>query len=240
MSHKVNDLYNWFSQFNDRTIKIKSNSLGFEIDLNKRSLLHLIGVHYIFKNPKFLRGSDLINEVINKGYDDKKIIGLIAKNNPNMVRAFKVRTKYLRPFLENLENARLVEMTKNNTKIKSNYLAMQSKDKDFLLLGLASNDYEDYFETFIVRQDDLYFKNTTINEPVKSITEILDDGTEVPFSFSEEKQKQYQLENNKNNQTINKQKSFKDEMISWQEKASDLNKTEIDANKKELYQGRDL
>lgn len=240
MSHKVNDLYNWFSQFNDRAIKIKSNNLNFEVNLNKRSLLHLIGVHYIFKNPKFLRGSDLIKEVINKGYDDKKIIGLIAKNNPHMVRSFKVRTKNLRPFLENLENARLVEMTKNNTKLKSNYLAMQSKDKDLLLLGLVRNDYEDYFETFIIENSDSYFKNTTINEPVKSITEILDDGTEVPFSFSEEKQKQYQLENNKSNQIINKKTSFRDEMISWQEKANDLNKIEIDTNKKELGQGRDL
>ncbi|WP_099950152.1 PBECR4 domain-containing protein [Ezakiella peruensis] len=237
MSHKVNDLYNWFSQFNDRIIKIKSDSLGFEVNLNKRSLLHLIGVHYIFKNPKFLRGSDLIKEVINKGYDDKKIIGLIAKNNPHMIRSFKVRTKNLKPFLENLENARLVEMTKNNTKLKSNYLAMQSKDKDLLLLGLASSDYEDYFETFIIENSDSYFKNTTINEPVKSITEILDDGTEVPFSFSKEKQKQYQLENN---QTINKKTSFRNEMISWQEKANDLNKIEIDTNKKELDQGRDL
>lgn len=237
MSYYVNDLYKWFSQFDSRTIKIKGESTNFEVELNKKSLLHLIGVHYISKNSKHLRGSDLINKVIKTDYDDQKIADLISKNNPQMVGSFRSRLNNLKPFLEDLENARIVEMTKSNTKLKSDYLALQTKNNRVLLLALGSNYYEDYFETFIVRQDDLYFKNTTINEPVKSITEILDDGTEVPFSFSEEKQKQYQLENN---QTINKKTSFRDEMISWQEKANDLNKIEIDTNKKELDQGRDL
>lgn len=237
MSYYVNDLYKWFSQFDNRTIKIKGESTNFEIELNKKSLLHLIGVHYISKNPKHLRGSDLVNKVIKNDYDDQKIVDLILKNNPQMVGSFRSRLNNLKPFLEDLENARIVEMTKSNTKLKSDYLALQTKNNKVLLLALGNNYYEDYFETFIVRQDDLYFKNTTINEPIKSITEILDDGTEVPFSFSEEKQKQYQLENN---QTINKKTSFRDEMISWQEKANDLNKIEIDTNKKELDQGRDL
>lgn len=237
MSYYVNDLYKWFSQFDNRTIKIKGESTNFEIELNKKSLLHLIGAHYISKNPKHLRGSDLVNKVIKNNYDDQEIVGSILKNNPQMVGSFRSRLNNLKPFLEDLENARIVEMTKSNTKLKSDYLALQTKNNRVLLLALGSNYYEDYFETFIVRQDDLYFKNTTINEPVKSITEILDDGTEVPFSFSEEKQKQYQLENN---QTINKKTSFRDEMIGWQEKANDLNKIEIDTNKKELDKERDL
>lgn len=240
MSYYVNDMYKWFSKFNNRTIKIKGEELNFEIELNKKSLLHLMGVHYISKNYNYLRGSDLIKKVIGGNYDDQKIIEEISKNNPQMVNSFKNRLINLRPFLENLENARLVEMTKSNTKLRSNYLAMQVKNNETLLLGLASNEYEDYFETFIIEKSNAYFMNTTINEPVKSITEILDDGTEVPFSFSEEKQKQYQLENNKGNQTINKKKSFRDEMISWQEKANDSNKTEININKKDLDQGRDL
>lgn len=191
MSYYVNDLYKWFSKFNNKTLKIKGEELNFEIELNKKSLLHLIGVHYISKNSKYLRGSDLIKKVIGGNYNDQKIIEQISRNNPQMVDSFKTRLSNLKPFLENLENARLVEVTKSNTKLKSNYLALQSRDKDFLLLGLASNDYEDYFETFIIENSNSYFKNTTINEPVKSITEILDDGTEVPFSFDEEKQKIY-------------------------------------------------
>ena len=248
MSYYVNDLYKWFSKFNNKTLKIKGEELNFEVELNKKSLLHLIGVHYISKNSKYLRGSDLIKKVIEGNYNDQKIIEQISRNNPQMVNSFKSRLSSLKPFLENLENARLVEVTKGNTKLKSNYLALQSKDKDFLLLGLASNDYEDYFETFIIENSDSYFKNTTINEPVKSITEILDDGTEVPFSFDEEKERIYNQARlnreikkyddiRRNNRLTEEPKSLVNEMKKLGKQAKESNK---DMNNKEINKDMEI
>ena len=132
-------------------------------------------------------------------------------------------------------------MTNKGSKLKSKYLAYKMQDGKNCFIGIASNNIEDYFETFIVRQDDLYFKNTTINEPIKSITEILDDGTEVPFSFDEEKERIYSQARlnrkikkyddiRRNNRLAEEPKSLVNEMKKLGKQAKESNK---DMNNKE-------
>lgn len=79
-------------------------------------------------------------------------------------------------------------MTNKSTNIKSNFLGVDLDNSNYRMLGIVSTPYDNYLETFLIQDNDLYFRNSKIEDPVISITEILEDGKEKLFSFDEDRQ----------------------------------------------------
>lgn len=185
MKNKVQETIKWWNKFNQENISISGKTINFKIKINDNSLPHLLGIQYINKNPKVSRGKDLLNFVIKNKLSDNEIYSLIQKHNPNYLDNVHDRINNFRTFMENLETGRIVEMTNPNTRLKSNYLIVQTEDNYIMQLGIKNIGYEDVFETFIVEKDDIYFKNTTINEPIISIEKYNENGELEKFSFIE-------------------------------------------------------
>lgn len=122
-----------------------------------------------------------------KNLSDEEIYKNIEKNNPNRLELVKSRVEHFKYFMENLENAYLYEQTHPETKIKSDYLLVDMRDGNYLQLGIGNNGLEDYFETFIVRHDDHYFKDSQIKEQVEGLYRLDESMTPVPFSFDVER-----------------------------------------------------
>ncbi|MFA9492324.1 PBECR4 domain-containing protein [Streptococcus sp. E17BB] len=183
MTNHIQKIFDWYKQFNKSDILIKSKSLEFEIGLNEKQLPHLLGLHYISK--EHLRGSKLYSRI--RRLSDEEIFSRIQENNPSKITMVKDRVKNFRFFMENLENAYAYEQTHPETKITSDYLLVDTQDGNYLQLGIANNGIEDYLETFIVRKDDSYFKDSQIKEQVEGLYRLDESMIPVPFSFDLEK-----------------------------------------------------
>ena len=100
----------------------------------------------------------------------------------------------------NLDKASIVEVTNPKTKIKSHHFILHSLDEKYLQLGIARGDASDYLETFLVSSNDVFFRDTTINEAITGIYRYDDDNNLIPFSFDAEKaeklEKEYREQNN--------------------------------------------
>ena len=185
MNNTVQDTIKWWNKFNQENISISGKTTNFKIKINDNSLPHLLGIQYINENYKVARGKDLLNYVSKNRLSDEKIYSLIQKNNPELLDSVKNRIDSFKFFMENLEKGMIVEMTNPNTRIKSNFLIVQTEDNCIMQLGIKDIGYEDVFETFFIRQDNDYFKNTTLNEPIISIQKYNEKGELEKFSFRE-------------------------------------------------------
>lgn len=201
MSYEIKNLLNWFKNFDNNIIAIKTENHTFNLDISIKYLPHLLGLHYTGICKKgFLLYDDL------KEKTDEDIYQLIYKNNIQMVKSVKNRIKYFKYFIENIENSTLYEVTKKNTKIKSNYLMLKIKDNKSLQLCIVTNDiYGDYFETFIVDKSDKYYQNSNIKEKIISI-ERWDEKKLVPFSFKNFFQNEQKEREKIMNKTFDKEK----------------------------------
>lgn len=203
MSTKIKEIFDWYKKFDNIDLLIKTETKNFNININTKALSHILGLQY--SSEAKLKGRALYNYIKDKS--DDEIYKLINRNNGDMLESVQNRINYFQPFMENLENAILFEQTNENSKIKSLFLLVELEDTKFLQLGIATDrDDLDYLETFIVRNDDLYIANSTIQENIISIERYEDDEL-VPFSFNEEKNKillqEYQ-EKNKTEEEIEK------------------------------------
>lgn len=117
--NKIREIYNWYKEFNNKEIIIQTENKNLEIKINEKALPHLLGIHYI--DPKISKrtGSQLI-EFIKNHSDDNDSYNLILKNNPYIFNNVQNRIDNFREFMENLENAILVENTYNSM-IKSQH-----------------------------------------------------------------------------------------------------------------------
>lgn len=189
MSNKIQDILKWYNNFNKEDIVITTNTNTFELEISNKRLPHLLGMQYVSKPP--LRGHRLYEFIKDKS--DTEIYNLIGKNNSEMLNSIKDRVENFKYFMENLENAILVEQTHPSTKINSDHLLVEVNENKYLQIGIARDREDtDYFETFIVRNDTIYFDDTTITEPVISI-EKYDNDELVPFSFDRKKELQLLL-----------------------------------------------
>lgn len=193
MSNRIKEILNWFSNFNKTDVVIKTESKEFEIGLRNSTLPHLLGLHYSSERP--LKGSRLYNAI--KRLSDEQIYHNIEQHHPSKLEMVKSRVDNFQYFMENLESATLYEQTHPETKIKSDFLLVDIDDKQYLQLGLANNGGEDYLETFIVRHDDSYFKDSQIKEQVEGLYRLDDDMLPVPFSFDLEKNRQLEAQRQK-------------------------------------------
>ena len=132
-----------------------------------------------------MRGRNILRQIEKNNFTEKNILDSVEKNNSEYLDAVKDRINNFKPFMENLETGRIVEMTNSNTSIKSNYLIVQTEDNCIMQLGIKDIGYEDVFETFFIRQDNDYFKNTSLNEPIISIQRYNEKGELEKFSFRE-------------------------------------------------------
>ena len=185
--NSIQNILNWYNNFNNKTINIVGLEKEFTIDIDNKNLAHLLGLQYI-NNTGSIKGRRLYNYIKNSNLSDEQIYQSIASTNPSKLSSVRDRVDNIVGFLKNLHNAKIYEMTNVNSRIKSKFLGVDINDASIRMLGIASTDYEDYLETFLVRTDDLYFRNSQIEDPVISITEILADGKEKLFSFDENRQ----------------------------------------------------
>lgn len=196
MENRIINIIEWFNKYDNSEIKIVSKNKEFAIKLNINALPHLLGLQYAYKNPTNVRGKNILRQIEKENYSDSDILKNIEINNPDRLDSVKDRVKYFKAFMENLEQSNVVEMTNPKTRLKSNYLMIQIDDNTVMQLGIKNLDYEDVFETFIIEKDNLYFKDTTINEKVISIEKYNEDGELEPFSFKEnsdiEKENEYE------------------------------------------------
>ena len=185
MNNKVQETIKWWNKYNHENISINGEKTSFKVKINDNSLPHLLGIQYINRNSKSQKGKDLLNYVIKNRLSDDEIYSLIQNNNSEYLDKVKDRINNFKSFMENLENGRIVEMTNPNTRLKSNYLIVQTEGNYIMQLGIKDIGYEDVFETFFIRQDDDYFKDTSLNEPIISIERYNENGELEKFSFKD-------------------------------------------------------
>lgn len=196
--NKIKNIIKWFEDFDNKNIKIVGLENEFQIKLNINALPHLLGLHYINKNYRKTSGRDLLSYLNKSTISDSEILNKIKFNNRNQLINVQARINNLVPFLKNLHNSNIYEMTNKSTNINSDFLGVDLDSSNYRMLGIVSTPFDDYLETFLVRKDDLYFRNSKIEDPVISITEILEDGSEKMFSFD----KNRQLKLDKMNQSL--------------------------------------
>ena len=156
--NEVQGLMKWWGVHSQKTINIKSKNHSFDLKILKTRLPHLLGLHYMKEDPKNVTGIDLLNEIYDKNLKNKDIFKNIKANQNDLV-LFKVKNRILnfKNFMENLENAEIVENTsKNMNKIKY-FIITPNKNNNYFMLGIGNNGKENYIGTFIL-DSDRYFK----------------------------------------------------------------------------------
>lgn len=186
MSRKIQEILEWYSKFNKSDVIVKSKNHEFEFSIEDKQLPHLLGLHYA--PNQYLKGSKLYNFV--RSRTDEQLYGLIKENNPSKLQMVAARVENFKFFMENLENSFVYEQTHPETKLKSEFLLVDLQDGSYLQLGIGNNGVEDYLETFIVRHDDSYFKDSQIKEQVEGLYRLDDAMIPVPFSFNLERNRQ--------------------------------------------------
>lgn len=186
--NKIKNIIKWFENFDNKNIKIVGLENEFQIKLNINALPHLLGLHYINKNYRKTSGRDLLSYLKRAEVSDDEILKKVELNNKSQFMRVQARINNIVPFLKNLQNSTIFEMTNKSTNIKSNFLGVDLDSSNYRMLGIVSTPYDNYLETFLIQDNDLYFRNSKIEDPVISITEILEDGKEKLFSFDEDRQ----------------------------------------------------
>ena len=214
MAHKVQKIFEWFKQFNKIDIKIQGNTKEFDIELGNKYLPHLLGLQYMNDSSSSIRGYALYKYIEKNNFSDKEILEKVKNNNPHMEEAVKNRIETFQEFMENIENAFIVERSipDSKTNIKSNYFIVQSKGNDFLHLGIKQENIgsfisefditpkkDSWLETYFSRNNITYFQDSKIIEEIKGLYKYNEDKQEFEkFAFTG-KEIKYEKENNLEN-----------------------------------------
>ena len=214
MAHKVQKIFEWFKQFNKIDIKIQGETKEFDIELGNKYLPHLLGLQYMNDSSSSIRGYALYKYIEKNNFSDKEILEKVKNNNPRMEEAVKNRIETFQEFMENIENAFIVERSipDSKTNIKSNYFIVQSKGNDFLHLGIKKENIgsfisefditpkkDSWLETYFSRNNITYFQDSKIIEEIKGLYKYNEDKQEFEkFAFTG-KEIKYEKENNLEN-----------------------------------------
>lgn len=178
MTYKVQEIFQWFENFEGKGILISGDTKEFYIELSKTYLPHLLGLHYMNTQRNSLKGGILYNYVKKNNFSDDEILDRIRKSknsiNMNSVRA---RINSFQTFMENIDHACIVENTKKNSKIRSDHFVIRTEDNRIQHLGILDtggfNEVVSFdivsLETYFNRGDDRYYQNSSIMEPVKKV-----------------------------------------------------------------------
>ena len=214
MAYKVQKIFEWFKQFNKIDIKIQGETKEFDIELGNKYLPHLLGLQYMNDSSSSIRGYALYKYIEKNNFSDKEILEKVKNNNPRMEEAVKNRIETFQEFMENIENAFIVERSipDSKTNIKSNYFIVQSKGNDFLHLGIKQENIgsfisefditpkkDSWLETYFSRNNITYFQDSKIIEEIKGLYKYNEDKQEFEkFAFTG-KEIKYEKENNLEN-----------------------------------------
>ena len=214
MAHKVQKIFEWFKQFNKIDIKIQGETKEFDIELGNKYLPHLLGLQYMNDSSSSIRGYALYKYIEKNNFSDKEILEKVKNNNPRMEEAVKNRIETFQEFMENIENAFIVERSipDSKTNIKSNYFIVQSKGNDFLHLGIKQENIgsfisefditpkkDSWLETYFSRNNITYFQDSKIIDEIKGLYKYNEDKQEFEkFAFTG-KEIKYEKENNLEN-----------------------------------------
>ena len=214
MAHKVEKIFEWFKQFNKIDIKIQGETKEFDIELGNKYLPHLLGLQYMNDSSSSIRGYALYKYIEKNNFSDKEILEKVKNNNPRMEEAVKNRIETFQEFMENIENAFIVERSipDSKTNIKSNYFIVQSKGNDFLHLGIKQENIgsfisefditpkkDSWLETYFSRNNITYFQDSKIIEEIKGLYKYNEDKQEFEkFAFTG-KEIKYEKENSLEN-----------------------------------------
>ena len=214
MAYKVQKIFEWFKQFDKNDIKIKGETKEFDIELGNKYLPHLLGLQYMNDSSSSIRGYALYKYIEKNNFSDKEILEKVKNNNPRMEEAVKNRIETFQEFMENIENAFIVERSipDSKTNIKSNYFIVQSKGNDFLHLGIKQENIgsfisefditpkkDSWLETYFSRNNITYFQDSKIIEEIKGLYKYNEDKQEFEkFAFTG-KEIKYEKENNLEN-----------------------------------------
>ena len=214
MAHKVQKIFEWFKQFNKIDIKIQGETKEFDIELGNKYLPHLLGLQYMNDSSSSIRGYALYKYIEKNNFSDKEILEKVKNNNPHMEEAVKNRIETFQEFMENIENAFIVERSipDSKTNIKSNYFIVQSKGNDFLHLGIKQENIgsfisefditpkkDSWLETYFSRNNITYFQDSKIIEEIKGLYKYNEDKQEFEkFAFTG-KEIKYEKANNLEN-----------------------------------------
>ncbi|WP_336160794.1 PBECR4 domain-containing protein [Fusobacterium polymorphum] len=214
MAHKVQKIFEWFKQFNKIDIKIQGETKEFDIELGNKYLPHLLGLQYMNDSSSSIRGYALYKYIEKNNFSDKEILEKVKNNNPRMEEAVKNRIETFQEFMENIENAFIVERSipDSKTNIKSNYFIVQSKGNDFLHLGIKQENIgsfisefditpkkDSWLETYFSRNNITYFQDSKIIEEIKGLYKYNEDKQEFEkFAFTG-KEIKYEKENSLEN-----------------------------------------
>ena len=182
-SYEIQNLIRYFKRFNKEVIKIEGETKEFNLVLLNGNFAHLMGLHYMYKEPNEVYGGKVIGDIEKLKLSDQDIYSRIETNNIKILDKVKDRIESIKYILENLEKT----TNTDNSDLKSNYLMIKMKDNKYLQLGVVHLEgHSDYFETYLINNDNYHFKDTVIEEGVKGIWRETEEGYE-PFSFNKVK-----------------------------------------------------
>lgn len=209
-TYKVQDILKWFKQFNNELIKINSKNKEFEINIDERAVPHLLGLQYMkLKTENVpIKGKRLVNFIETNNLSDQDVIAYVNFNNDNKTNDVVNRINTFKYFFENLDKGVIYEQTNQFTNIKSTFLIVQTKDNMFLHLGIKQDEIgdtisefnvdvktRDILETYFAREDDKYFSNSKLFEPILSIERFNEvDNQYEKFSFNDKTRKKLEDE----------------------------------------------
>ena len=241
-TYRIKNIMDWWKQFNNIDIEVKTESSLLFIKLNDELLPHLLGLQYVNRKRGSYIGRRLYNYCYGKS--DRELFELVKQNNLHMLQSVSDRVDTFQYFMEHLQDGKLVENTKEGTAIRSQHFIVEYEDNKILHLGLLNVGGEDALvdygvidkklETYIIAKDNKYFSKTSQIENIQSIEKYNEQGELEPFSFCPEESKKIEKEI-----VLPHQKRFfnQDERISFKElidEESEKKEEEKESNRKEM------
>lgn len=173
MNNTIKEIVEWFKHFDGEDVKIIGETIEMNMNIQLLQLPHLLGLHYM--NPKtYSNNAKFILNKINK-YTDEEIYSRINTYHGNRIlQNVKNRVNTFKDFMENITDAKIVEMTHHNTKLKSKYLIINTDDGFTRHLALLESQvdqiYKIYFpETYLFQRNSNYYKESKILENVEKL-----------------------------------------------------------------------
>lgn len=187
--YKIRNSIQWFDDYDNSNIRI-TTSKGDVVELGLRTVNypHLMGLQYTA--DKRLTAHQMIGMGLRKSDEDIiRLVSVCDKENP--IKVMK-RARSVKPFLENLENACLVEYNPSEngkSKMKFEKALVFRKEKNVQLLGIGERDTRELFpKTFLPDRHLAQMKGVNFKNKVEKI-EIYERefNTWREFSFNKEK-----------------------------------------------------
>lgn len=241
-TYRIKNIMDWWKQFNNIDIEVKTESSLLFIKLNDELLPHLLGLQYVNRKRGSYIGRRLYNYCYGKS--DRELFELIEQNNLHMLQSVSDRVDTFQYFMEHLQDGKLVENTKEGTAIRSQHFIVEYEDNKILHLGLLNVGGEDALvdygvidkklETYIIAKDNKYFSKTHQIENIQSIEKYNEQGALEPFSFCSEESKKIEKEIVPPHQ---KWFSNQEERVSFKElidEESEKKEKEEESNRKEM------